>query len=225
MFAVNRYNHWSVMKIIAAAIVGIFVLQAVAGAWMGGDFLAAWGSLDEQAVLHGQIWRLVTYGFVHGGLWPMLFNLLAIALIAFPMQAEYGERAMAWIYGALTLAGGVAFAIVHAATGVGFFMGAIPAVVGLICLYCFAHMDRPITMLLFFVLPVTILPKYLLYFIVGINLFGFIFGELNPATMAVSAGFSASLGAIVAAWAIQHFYLRGGVFTAPSFPKLPLLAG
>jgi membrane associated rhomboid family serine protease len=208
------------MKIVAAAIVGTFVLQAVAGAWMGGDFLAAWGALNEQAVLHGQIWRIFTYGFVHSGLWPMLFNLLALALIAFPMQAEYGGRAMAWIYGTLTVAGGVAFAAVHAFSGVGFFMGAIPAVVGLLCLYCLAHMDRPITMLLFFVFPITILPRYLLYFIVGVNLFGFVFGELNPATMAVSAGFSASLGAIAAAWIIQHFYLRGGVFSPPKFSNI-----
>jgi membrane associated rhomboid family serine protease len=99
-------------------------------------------------------------------------------------------------------------------------MGATPAIVGLLALYCFAHRDRPITMLLFFIFPVTILPKYVLYFLVGIYLFGLVFGEIPSPAISAAGGFSAQLSAIAAAWAIERFYLRTGVFTLPSMPTI-----
>jgi membrane associated rhomboid family serine protease len=34
--------------------------------------------LQPRAVFHGQIWQVVTYLFLHAGLWHLLFNMLAL---------------------------------------------------------------------------------------------------------------------------------------------------
>src|SRR6516164_4303448 len=44
----------------------------------GAGWLTDWLLLDPSAVLHGQVWRLVTYAFLHDpvSIWHIVFNML-----------------------------------------------------------------------------------------------------------------------------------------------------
>lgn len=191
---------------LAAAIVGVFILQAVEQVWMGTHYLNSWGGLSIEALKQGQVWRLISYAFLHDGLLHMLANVLALVFIGLPLQAEIGQRATAVVMMLMALAGGLCFTLVHATSG-GLLLGASAVTVGLLTLFCLNYPNRPVTLLLFFVLPVTILPRSVLWVTLGINLFGFVFGELSPNGL-TAVGYSAHLGGMIAAWAVHRWCLR-----------------
>lgn len=60
----------------------VFLFAAILGAFSSAD-VSGWvnlhfGLVPALALLHGWIWQFVTYAFVHGGLFHILFNLLAL---------------------------------------------------------------------------------------------------------------------------------------------------
>jgi membrane associated rhomboid family serine protease len=48
--------------------------------------------LQPSAVFHGQIWQVVTYLFLHAGLWHLLFNMLALWMIGTDLERTWGTR-------------------------------------------------------------------------------------------------------------------------------------
>ena len=56
--------------------------------------VTAWLELDTNAVLHGQVWRLLTYAFLHdtGTLWHILFNMLFLWWFGKDVEDLYGPR-------------------------------------------------------------------------------------------------------------------------------------
>jgi membrane associated rhomboid family serine protease len=67
--------------------------------------------LDTSAVLHGQVWRLLTYAFLHDpGTWQhIFFNLLFLWWFGSDVETVYGTREFLCFYLASAVAGGVAF--------------------------------------------------------------------------------------------------------------------
>ena len=43
-------------------------------------------------VKHFAIWQLVTYLFLHGGIWHLLFNMLALWMFGTPLERDWGTR-------------------------------------------------------------------------------------------------------------------------------------
>src|SRR5262245_15141461 len=59
--------------------------------------------LDTDRVLHGEVWRLLTYAFVHelpqGSGWThIFFNLLFLWWFGSDVETIYGTREFAWFY-------------------------------------------------------------------------------------------------------------------------------
>ncbi|MEM9227950.1 MAG: DUF6576 domain-containing protein, partial [Verrucomicrobiota bacterium] len=84
---------------------------------------------------------------------------------------------------------------------------------GLLVLYCLMHPNQPISLLLFFILPVTLMPKWILWGAVGINAVMFLFSELPSALgyAAASGGhvaWSAHLGGMLIAYLYYLFRLN-----------------
>ena len=207
MFGVSYPKfQWTAVSILALAATAIFLAQSIGSVWLGNNLLADWGSLTMEGLRHGQVWRLISYAFLHDGFWHFFTNLLALLFIGLPLQAEIGQRATAIVIGLMALAGGLAFAMVHM-TGSGMMLiGGSAVAVGLLTLFCLNYPDRPITLLLFFVLPVTLLPRWILWFTLAVNLFGFAFSEVAPSGAGI--GYSAHLGGMIAAWAVSRWCLR-----------------
>ena len=73
--------------------------------WPAGDWPA--GYADGQLVTVGFMpWQLLSYGFIHGGLSHLLFNMLAIYMFGAPLEMVWGSRrTMTYVLGCIAGAG------------------------------------------------------------------------------------------------------------------------
>jgi membrane associated rhomboid family serine protease len=82
--------------------------------WSPGWFTKAlW--LDVNHVLHGEVWRLLTYAFLHddNGIWHIVFNMLFLWWFGSDVEDLYGPREFLMVYLTAVVLGGVAFVIGH----------------------------------------------------------------------------------------------------------------
>jgi membrane associated rhomboid family serine protease len=119
--------------------------------------------LNTDAVLQGQVWRLLTYAFLHDpgvgfapGQWyfHIIFNMWFLWMFGSEMEELYGPREFLGFYLVSALVGGLAFLGVGATTGQKLCLGASGAVTAVMVLYAL-HFPRR-NLLLFFVLPMPV---------------------------------------------------------------------
>lgn len=113
--------------------------------------------LDVTKVLEGQVWRLLTYAFLHqdAGGFPMhiVFNMLFLWWFGSDVEDIYGPWEFLAFYLVSAVLGGFAFVVQHFGTG-GLCIGASGAVTAVMVLCALHYPTRVI--LIFFVLPVPI---------------------------------------------------------------------
>ncbi len=113
--------------------------------------------LNTAKVLDGQIWRLLTYAFLHSPIDPLhiVFNMLFLWWFGSELEQMYGAREFLAFYLVAALLGGIAFQVQALVDGGGLpCIGASGAVTAVMVLYAFHFPHTPI--LLFFFLPVPI---------------------------------------------------------------------
>src|SRR5262249_25571573 len=62
------------------------------------DLLIAYGELIPSFVLHGFVWQLLTYTFVHVSPMHVIFTLVGVYFIGSAVQERTGSRAFAELY-------------------------------------------------------------------------------------------------------------------------------
>lgn len=143
------------LKALIAANALVFVVQLVAP-WL------TWSLGMMPAAVIGQLrlWQLVTYMFVHAGLFHILFNMLTLWMFGTELERIWGTRYFLKYYfvtgigaAALTvffslLPFPVAAALQHSVV-----IGASGAVYGLLLAYALYFPDRPIYMYMVFPMP------------------------------------------------------------------------
>jgi hypothetical protein len=82
-----------------------------------------------------------------------------------------GTRRFLGIYAVATVVGGLAWAAVHWRFGSGELIGATAAVQALFILFACFFPNQPLNFLLFFVVPVTLKPKHLAWFLAAVDVF------------------------------------------------------
>ena len=113
--------------------------------------------LDANAVVHGQVWRLLTYAFLHDPrTWMhIVFNMLFLWWFGPDLEDMYGPREFLAFYLLSALVGGAAFVLAYQANLPGrYCLGASGAVMAVLVL-CACHYPHR-TILLFFILPIPI---------------------------------------------------------------------
>jgi len=119
------------------------------------------------------------------------------------------------------LAGGLTWLAVHwTKTGDVPVVGTTAALVALLVSYAFINPDQQITMLLFFVVPVTVKPKWIATAVVLFDLLGFFFLELPGKPTSIY--YSNHLGGIVVGWLFYYFIHRREWRTPDSLPEIEL---
>ena len=68
------------------------------GGGIGGSTLTRDGGLFGPAVADGEVWRLVTSGFLHGGLFHLLFNMYALYILGGMLEPEIGRLRFALVF-------------------------------------------------------------------------------------------------------------------------------
>ncbi|MFV1995132.1 MAG: rhomboid family intramembrane serine protease [Verrucomicrobiales bacterium] len=152
--------------------VAVFVLQYFFGIWMipageilGEDadasrqILALYpdGGLSREAIFHGQVYRLVTYMFVHGSLFHILGNMLLVYFAGNRVLSLLGTKHFLLIY----LLGGILGAGLQLAVVDTYLIGASAGAFALLCAFATLMPEMELLMLLYFVIPVRLRAKYL----------------------------------------------------------------
>ncbi|MCS6850969.1 MAG: rhomboid family intramembrane serine protease [Gemmataceae bacterium] len=180
-----------------------------------GDWFTEALALDTGRLLHGEVWRLLTYAFLHDtGTWThIVFNMLFLWWFGSDVEDVYGFREFLAIYLTSAVLGGVAYAAVDLVSGGRWVpcVGASGAVTAVMVL-CALHFPNRI-ILLFFFLPVPI--WLVVLFQVAQDSFIFLSGQRTSVAVVVHLG-----GAAFAyAYYRLHWNLTGLWAQLPRWPR------
>jgi len=108
-----------------------------------------------------EIWRWGTYVFLHGGVFHMLFNALAIWMFGSEIEERLGTPRFAMFCAVTGVGAAISVLIVDRLLGrESLVLGASGLVFGLLMAYGLLFAERVITLLVFFVLPVSMRAKH-----------------------------------------------------------------
>lgn len=188
---------------------GFYVLQQLMQVWLGQPVLLRdWLALGGPQLRSFKVWTPFTYSLLHSGFWHLIFNLLILFFSGRVLLSVMGHKGILNCYLMAVVAGGLFWIPFNLQGNV--LIGASAGALGLLTLFCCLRPNEPIHLLLFLVLPVTVLPKWIFWFILGFNGLGFLFSELpgflgrDPGNFSSYTAYSAHLGGIFAGW----FYAR-----------------
>lgn len=201
----------SVVVWLIAAIVAGFLLQTIFLRWFGvGRTFVDLFALSVDGITSGKVWTLLTYSFLHSpsNLLHVIANLLGLYFLGRELLPVVGSKRFLWFYGAAAASGGLLWLAANWTTG-GVVWGASAAVYGLLTIFACFYPNRQVTFLLFFVVPVTVKPKYVAYVLLGLDLCGFLFYEIMGAASPFGFAHSAHLGGMLAGW-VYYRYIHEG---------------
>lgn len=139
------------VKYLLIINIAIFVIQSITRGTLESGF-ALIGNEGINSLL--QSWRLITYQFLHGGTFHLLFNMLGLYFFGPPIENYWGSRPFLIFYLACGVVGGFAFIGLSMLTNQpSYLIGASGAILGLLaaCAVLFPNM---IIILLFFPVPI-----------------------------------------------------------------------
>jgi membrane associated rhomboid family serine protease len=143
------------VRALVIANVGGYLLTLVAPA------LSIWLGLVPALVFERWwIWQPVTYLFLHGGLFHLIFNMLALWMFGVDLERQWGTRFFVRFYGVAGV-GAAATTLVMSLLPFGFAealyvsvtVGASGAIYGLLVAYAMMYPHRPIYLYLLFPIP------------------------------------------------------------------------
>ncbi len=122
------------------------------------------------------IWQLISYGFLHGGIGHLFFNMFALYMFGLPIEQAWGTRRFVIYYFVCMVGAGLVQLLTLAWTGsVVPTIGASGAVFGLLLAFGMMYPNQRIMLL---IPPVPIKAKY---FVVGYGLLTLFFGITGTA--------------------------------------------
>ena len=129
-------------------------------------------ALQPADMLHGKIWELITFQFLHAGPFHLLINCAMLYIFGRPVEAALGRGNFLKLYFSSGAVGGVLQVLLsflfkeHFGYREGWgwppVVGASAGVFGLIAAFATLYREQPITMLIAFIIPVSMKAKYLL---------------------------------------------------------------
>lgn len=188
------------IKRIVVWHIGIFVIAKVIHIWFGLDLLTRLLGLTPLALTHCQIWRLITYSFLHGNFWHIFFNLLLFySLSRFLLMYELRLKALLCLYFSGIFCGGLTWACLHLSSPYVTLVGLSAGVATLLTYFCLLYPEKSMTLLLFFILPINLKAIWLLYLFLAYEIFCFLTYELaSMTTIAHSAHLAGALVGVIA---------------------------
>lgn len=84
--------------LIAINVFVFFITFILSGGVLSGSALLKYGALNSVLVLNGEWWRLITAGFLHGGILHLLFNMYSLYLIGTQLENFAGKKKYLIIY-------------------------------------------------------------------------------------------------------------------------------
>ena len=174
-FALPPFQGW--VRRIVVACAAIFLLQTILARYGYEETFQAYAGLVPGLVIHGRIWQIVSYSFLHESPSHLLFNMLTLWMVGSLEEMEWGSRRFLEVYfvsvigGALTTVTAAYLHIFgadpHTPT-----IGASAGVLGILMALAVLDGDRVFTLMLVIAMKV----KYL----VAITVFLVVVATLRP---------------------------------------------
>lgn len=164
-------------------------------------------ALSAAGMEEGRWWQLMTHAFLHGNIWHLLFNMLALWFAGRIVERVMGTGRFLALYAASAVAGGLAQILLEGGNIP--LLGASGAVCGVILAFATMFPEAQIVVLLFFVIPLKFRAKYLGWGLAGSSLLFLLVG-FEP-----WIGHAAHLGGCAAG----YFLTRLNGYGVPSAPE------
>jgi len=185
---------WAVRWLIIVTS-AVFVLTYLPAVMFGWNFPFALLGLRPYDVTHRFfIWQPLTYLFLHGGFFHILFNLFALWMFGSDLERTWGPRQFLF-YFFLTGIGAAAFDVILQPSAITTTIGNSGAVYGILLAYGLLFPDRPIYLWL-------LIPVKAKWFVLFMGLIEFVSSFSNPGS---HISHIAHLGGML----VGLIYLRG----------------
>ncbi len=150
------------VKVLLIINVAVFFGQWIAG----GAFTRTFGLVPADVIGEFRIWQLVTYMFLHGGPFHLLFNMLILWMFGSEMERTWGSETFIRFY-LFTGVGAGVLSLVTAPGSYSITIGASGALFGILLAYAMTYPNRMVYV--YFLFPVKV--KYLVIFLGVMNFF------------------------------------------------------
>jgi membrane associated rhomboid family serine protease len=200
------------VKWLVLANTGVYLLITLLQALVPeiGDAIFALLALIPAGVTHGLLWQLVTYAFVHKGIFHILFNMLALWMFGAQLETDWGPRKFIEFY-LFCVVGAALTTIAISYTGVGgvtaktMTVGASGGIYGILMAFGMLYGDQEIML---FPIPFSIRAKY---FVAGMGFIALV-GALGAGTgRGVAVAYFAHLGGLLFGYLYIKFMPRRGL--------------
>ncbi len=168
--ALSPFVKWVIIICTASFLIGKLTLAAGSMFW-----IRAFGLTPAMVSGYFTLWQLVTYIFMHGGLWHLLFNMFALWMFGGELERSWGTRE----FGAFFLLVGTVVGLLYVVFASGLpliidagnpgqvLIGSSGAIFGVLAAYGVCYPNRQILFMLIFPVPA----KYFVLLLAGIELF------------------------------------------------------
>lgn len=188
------------VKKLMIGLMGIWLLFSFlvnfAGQTWAMELFTSLSLQPDEAVFEGQVWQLLTYGFLHDLSDPshVIFNLLGLLFLGPPLERRWGPKHFLRFVILSTLIAGV-FSAVAGVVAPGLFGARVVGISGAVMaiLAAFSIVMPNVTILLFFVVPVA--ARWIVWIAVGIDAMFFLTSPRGG-----DLAFHTHLGGVLAAW-------------------------
>ena len=206
----NSYQQKSMVLMLLVITVGVFVLQNVLHILLpDARIIENLFVLNTSNLFEGKVWTLLTYSFLHSypGLFHIFANMLGLYFIGRVIEPIIGAKSFLYLYLSSAIVGALCYLSLHMDPSQGLYglVGASASVSGILAFFCLIKPEERITLLLFFVLPISLKPKWLLRGYLTITVL-FLFSE--ELTGAVNIAHSAHLGGILTGFIYYRFFYK-----------------
>ena len=179
----------------------------------GNSFCTTYFALSAAGLMHGYIWQLFTYQFMHAGLGHLFCNGLAIFFFGRKMESRLGKKS----YMILVLGSGVVgglFQVLASLLFPQFFFGGVvgasACAFGLVSAFAVLYPDKVLTFLLFFIIPIQMRARTLLWISAALAAAGLLFPE---STLGGNVAHAAHIGGMVAGWLFVKYVYNAVAFS------------
>jgi membrane associated rhomboid family serine protease len=167
--------------------------------------------LTPRMVMHGLAWQLITYSFMHIGVWHILMNMLGLWMFGSQLEMDWGRKKFLEFY-FFCVVGAALTTIAVSYTGLGGITsstrtaGASGGVLGILMAFGMVYGDREIML---FPIPLSIRAKYFVAGVAFIELIGAINAAAPGRGQAVA--YFAHLGGLLFGFLYIKFVPRRGL--------------
>ena len=142
------------LKKLLIIYVAIFVLQHGIDQFAGGN-VKGWLALIPLAVMHGRVWQIFTYSFLHADVMHLILNCLVLAFVGSDLEAIWGRKKFLTFYFYCTTMAGLVYLLIQLLINNSMYLslpmiGASGGIYGLLLAYGILFPDREMLFMMIF---------------------------------------------------------------------------